>query len=144
MQTAILITHRKVHRLHLQNTIITITFQFTFSHLFLITWNQLSICSYLYWCHKVSQLCLSPSVDTMQSPLVFSLKLPVKTSSNPSVPTHTQIWTDMQPSMSVQAHYVDAKASSASNTVIKEPTKHSNIRQGLTHFASTALVTFYS
>lgn len=104
MQTAILITHRKVHSVHFQNTIITITFQFTFSHLFLITWYQLAICSYLYWCHKVSQLCWSPSVDTMQSSLVFSLNLPVKTSSNPSVPTHTQIWTDMQPSMPVQAY----------------------------------------
>lgn len=69
MQIAILITHRKIRRLYLQNTIITITFQFTFSHLFLITWYQLSICSYLYWCCKVSSFCWSPTVDTMQKPL---------------------------------------------------------------------------
>lgn len=98
MQIAILITHRKIHRLYLQNTIITIAFQFTFSHLFLITWYQLSICSYLYWCHKVSWFCWSPTVDTMQSPSVFSLKLTVKTASHPSVPTYTPIWIVMQPS----------------------------------------------
>lgn len=123
MQIAILITHRKIHRLYLQNTIITITFQFTFSHLFLITWYQLSICSYLYWCHKVSSFCRNPTVDTMQKPLrVFPEAHCEDSLTSFGANIHSNLNRhSAQLGADLQAHWVDAKALSASKTVMEEP-----------------------
>lgn len=118
MHTTVLIIHREVHRQYLENTIIIITLQLKFSHLFLITCYHLSICSHLSWCHKVSQLQESPSVDTILQPLrVFPEAHCEDSVASFSASTHTNLNRyAAQLGADLTAHREDAKASSASKT----------------------------
>lgn len=74
MQTALLITHRKITRLYLQNTIITITFQFSFSHLATCFWLLCTSCQFAAIYIDVTRCPNSArvlQVTGCKSPLVF-------------------------------------------------------------------------